>query len=378
MLWLALLITGLLIGLALIASLNALTFPRLRPAARPPAALSILIPARDEAAVIGATIRAWLAEAGPQDEVLVLDDHSSDGTGALARAAAAGDPRLRVLAGRPLPSGWLGKNWACHQLAEAARHDALLFTDADVRWRPGGLAALAAEFQRSRADLLTVWPTQETVTWGERLVVPLLALAVGAYLPVLATHYFPAPACAAAIGQCLLFRRAAYTRVGGHAGVRGEIVEDVSLARRIKAAGLRLRAADGAGLLVCRMYRGWAEVRAGFAKNILAGHGRRPALLGLSTLFHWAVFVSPWLWLGAALAGAGDWRWPLAAAALGLLTRALTAAATRQRVGDAVLLPVSVGLMTVIAGQALLWHRRGGPRWKGRTLGAGRDPAASL
>ncbi|MBL8055301.1 MAG: glycosyltransferase, partial [Anaerolineales bacterium] len=335
---LALLVSAVLVTLAGIAILNAITFPRLRPgpAADPPARLSVLIPARDEAAVIGTTVRALLDQTGVDFEVLILDDDSTDGTTAAALAAAAGDARVRVLAGRPLPAGWLGKNWACHQLAQAAATDRLLFTDADVCWRPAALAAAAAEFERTRADLLTIWPTQITATWGERLVVPLVALAVQAYLPVLATHHLPGPAFAAAVGQGLLFRRSAYEALGGHAAVRGHVVEDVALARRCKAAGQRLRAAAGAGLVVCRMYRSWREVRAGFAKNILAGHGGQPALLLASTLFHWLIFIFPWVWLAAAvLQGAGpSVLLPLSLGLLGVGVRALSAAVTGQRVGD--------------------------------------------
>lgn len=362
---LSLFITVALLTVSLIALLNALTFPRLRPTTHhpQPASLSVLIPARNEAHVIAETVRALLAQ--PEvTELLILDDQSTDDTAVVARAAAQGDPRLRVLAGQPLPAGWLGKNWACHQLSQVATGDCLLFSDADVRWRPSSLRALLDHFHRTRAHLLTVWPTQITETWGERLVVPLMALAIQAYLPVLATHHAPSPAFAAAMGQCLLFRRAAYDRIGGHARVRDNIVEDVALARAVKSAGLRLRAADGNGLIACRMYRNWGEVRDGFAKNILAGHGNQPLLLVLSTFFHWLVFIGPWLLI------AGDWRMGLPLTALGVLVRALTAAVTRQRARDALLMPASVMVMTVIAAQSLGWRYRGGPQWKGRTFTA--------
>ncbi|MFQ3566426.1 MAG: glycosyltransferase family 2 protein, partial [Aggregatilineales bacterium] len=142
-----------LVVIALIAILNTLTFPRLRCAAltQPLPRVSVLIPARNEAAVIGTTVRALLSQSGVEFELLVLDDHSSDGTPAAVQAAAAGDPRLQVIVGADLPAGWLGKNWACHQLAEAASAPILIFTDADVRWEPGALAALVAELERSRA-----------------------------------------------------------------------------------------------------------------------------------------------------------------------------------------------------------------------------------
>ena len=242
--------------------------------------VSVLVPARNEAAVIGESVQFLSAQEYPQREIIVLDDNSEDGTGRIAQQAA-GD--VRVLSGSPLPAGWMGKNWACEQLARHAQGDILLFTDADVRWQPGALAAVVEMLERTEADLLTVWPTQITVSWGERLTVPLMAMTVFAYLPVQLAHDFYHPLAAAANGQCMVFRRAAYAAAGGHAAVRGEIVEDVRLAQRIKAAGLKLRMADGAGLVTCRMYGGSKASLDGLAKNMLAGHGNHRLLLVLST-----------------------------------------------------------------------------------------------
>jgi cellulose synthase/poly-beta-1,6-N-acetylglucosamine synthase-like glycosyltransferase len=181
-----------LIGIALIAIVNAITFPRLEtamPISNKQPSVSLLIPARNEAAVIGQTIRNLLAQTYPRFEVILLDDDSDDDTVSMVRAAGQDDPHLKILTGARLPSGWLGKNWACHQLAQAARGEWLIFTDADVRWTPPALVALAAEMERSQADLLAVWPTQQTITWGERLVVPLMALAVLGYLPLPLVHH---------------------------------------------------------------------------------------------------------------------------------------------------------------------------------------------
>jgi chlorobactene glucosyltransferase len=362
--------------IAALAILNTLTFPRLRPTGHPPAGerVSVLIPARNEAAVIGETVRALLAQTHANLELILLDDGSTDGTAEVARAAAAGDPRLRILTGKPLPEGWFGKNWACAQLAEAATSDVLLFTDADVHWSDEGVAAVLTLLDQSGAGLLSVWPTQTTVTWGERLVVPLMAFVILGYLPWPLVAYTRFAVFAAANGQCMAFRRVAYEAVGGHNAVRASIIEDIALARRVKRAGLRLWLADGAGLVCCRMYRNWPEVRNGYAKNILAGYGNSLVFLALATLFHWLILLFPWAWLAAGLVGpvAGPYPLgPLLLIALGVLIRALTAVATRQRLRDAPLLPVSALLMTVIAGQAVYWRLRyGGPRWKGRTLKA--------
>ncbi|MBZ0295233.1 MAG: glycosyltransferase family 2 protein [Anaerolineae bacterium] len=368
------LVTCVLIVFALTAILNTLVFPRLnrtQPASQASQPfVSILIPARNEATVIERTVRDLLAQTYPHFEVLLLDDQSTDGTAALALAAGAGDARLRVLSGSVLPEGWLGKNWACHQLSQAASGELLVFTDADVMWSPDALAKLVAHMQATRANLLTIWPTQQTETWTERLVVPLMALAIFAYLPLPLVHHRRWPVFAAANGQCLVFRHHAYMQVGGHAAVRDHIVEDVAFARRIKAQGLRLRMADGAGEIACRMYHNWDEVRAGFAKNILAGHGNSLPFLAFSTLFHWLVFVAPWGWL---VLGGG--LWALLLVILGVGTRMLSAAATGQRLRDACWMPVSVLLMTMIAAQSAWWQvRYGGPRWKGRMIGKTRPP----
>jgi chlorobactene glucosyltransferase len=359
--------------IAALAIVNTLTFPRLRPTeAKPGARVSVLIPARNEAAVIGDTVRALLAQTHTNLELILLDDHSSDGTAKMALEAAAGDTRLRIIEGEPLPPGWFGKNWACAQLAEAATSGVLLFTDADVRWSREGVAAVLSLLEQTGAGLLSVWPTQTTVTWGERLVVPLMAFVILGYLPWPLVGHTRFAVFAAANGQCMAFRRAAYEAAGGHAAVRASIIEDIALARRVKRAGMRLWLADGAGLVGCRMYRSWPEVRDGYAKNILAGYGDSLAFLALATLFHWLILLFPWAWLAAGLIGpaAGPYpAGPLLLIALGVLIRALTAAATCQRMRDAPLLPVSALLMTVIAAQSAWWRLRyGGPRWKGRTL----------
>jgi chlorobactene glucosyltransferase len=352
-----------LVCITLIIAANLWFFPRLRNPVTDKAApfVSILIPARNEADSIGLTIQSILAQSNSNFELLVLNDNSSDETVSKVLEAGGEDERVRLLEGRSLPSGWLGKNWACHQLAEAASGDYLLFVDADVTLQPQALAALMQHAQQESSDLLTIWPTQQTESWAERLTVPLISLVVLGYLPVLMVHHTPWRVFAAANGQCLLFHRHAYQQIGGHRAVRGQIVEDVALSRHVKGCGLKLRMADGSGLIRCRMYSNWPEVRDGFAKNILAGHGQSSLFLMASTLFHWMVFILPWFWLFA-----GGGLWPLLLVAIGVGARAITAYATGQRVRDALLMPISVVLMTSIAGRSIFWHWRGRTQWKGR------------
>lgn len=367
-------VSGALLVMLVVVLHNWWLFPRLTKVphvtdAQP--CVSILIPARNEAHNIGHTVAMVLGQHYPNFELLVLDDHSTDATATVATAAANGDPRFRLLTGESLPAGWGGKNWACHQLAAAAQSAWLLFTDADVQWQPEALAALLTIREQTDADLLTVWPTQITQSWGERLTVPLMSLAIWAYLPLWLVHATPYRAAAAANGQCMLFRQRAYSNAGGHAAIRGQVLDDVLLAQRVKGTGARLRMADGAGLIACRMYHNWQEVLHGYAKNILAGHQQSPLFLLASTLFHLLTFIGPWFWLllGRTWPLPGWPLWPLCLILLTLFLRAFTAHATGQRIIDALFLPLSVLLMTRIALQSLWWHWwHGGPQWKGRTI----------
>lgn len=363
-----------LVTIACITLLNVLMFPRLGQHlannSTPLPKVSILIPARNESRVIKTTLEHLLAQDYLDFEVLLLDDNSEDDTSEIAHSLH--HPRLTVMNGAPLPDGWLGKNWACHQLSLMAQGDLLIFTDADVRWNPGALHALVADMSRTRADLLTVWPTQQTESWPERLVVPLMALAIVGYLPIIGTHYTPFTFLAAACGQCMAWRREAYHAVGGHSTVRDNVLEDVALARRTKRAGLRLWMEDGTGLMTCRMYHDWPSVRDGYAKNILAGYGNSIAALFMAALFHVAIFVIPWLWLiiGWWIPDITGWpTTPLMLIILGILIRMTTAAFTRQRILDGLLIPVSVMLMSAIALRSVYWHQRlGGSNWKGRVV----------
>jgi chlorobactene glucosyltransferase len=205
-----------LIGIALITVVNAFFWQRLGedPRASKQPMVSILIPARNEAAVIDRTVRSLLVQTYFNLEIIVLDDNSSDGTADVVQSVAGPKSRLRVVSGSTLPPPWLGKNWACHQLAQLARGEILIFTDADVSWAPHAVSALVAKMDRTQADLLTIWPTQQTQSWAERLTVPLMALVVIGYLPLPLVHYTRWPMFAAANGQCLAFRRQAYMGQG--------------------------------------------------------------------------------------------------------------------------------------------------------------------
>ena len=371
----AAIVLSFLLAFFAIMLVNLAGLPRLR-RFRPPAGqapfVSVLVPARDEAANIEACVRGLLALDYPAFEVIVLDDGSTDGTGAILARLAAGDPRLQVMQGGLLPPGWLGKANACRQLAAAARGDLLLFTDADVRHAPALLGHAVGTLEALDVALLSIFPTQVTVTPAERLLVPLMQhFAVYVLLPLPLMRRLPAPAFAAANGQFLLFRRAAYESFGGHAAVRGAVLEDVGLARATKAAGYPIALADGDGLIACRMYHSAAEVWAGFAKNLFAFFNRSWSFLGAAVLAGLVLWVLPLplaLW-GSVVGDGGLMLLGFLGYAVAVAMRAVLAWRFGGHPADAFLHPVAVAALLALAVYSARLSRRGGAVWKGRPVG---------
>jgi chlorobactene glucosyltransferase len=257
-----------------------------------PPRVSILVPARNEANTIEMCIRSLLAQEYPDFEVLVLDDHSTDDTWQIVARLVAADRRLQLIKGHPLPDDWLGKHWACHQLAQQARGELLLFTDADTRHHPDALADAVAAVQSEQADLLTVLPRQEVVSWGERLVVPLIPWSIGTFVPLALAYRLAWPALVVGIGQFMLFQRRAYHAIGGYEAIKQHVADDITLARRITARGLRWRLADGSERICCRMYRNYGQAREGLSKNLFGAFN-----------FNAPLFIFVWVWLAVVFVG---------------------------------------------------------------------------
>ncbi|GAB4445922.1 MAG: glycosyltransferase family 2 protein [Chloroflexi bacterium OHK40] len=338
--------------------------------------VSILVPARNEERSIARCVSGALGQRYPNFELLVLDDGSTDGTATVL--AGFTDSRLRVLRGRPLPPGWVGKCHACQQLADAARGEWLLFLDADTAPEPELLAALLGYARRRELRLATLFPFLELGSLAERAVLPpFLALISALYPFERFEHPDARPEEVLANGQCILVERAAYEAIGGHGAVRAEVLEDVRLAQGLRAAGYRVGGAEGMDLLRVRMYHNGREVAAGLTKNAAAGYrsgGRRSAWVASRQL---ALAWGP-LWLlgaGGALLGAGQQvGWPVLA--LGLLASgtalAYWGALYRQLYGlspaHAVLWPFGLLAYLLIALRGMWNVQRGrGVVWKGRT-----------
>jgi hypothetical protein len=336
--------------------------------------LSLLIPARNESASIEAAVRSALIDPNPHLEVLVLDDHSTDDTAAIVQWIAAEDPRVSLHQAPSLPAGWCGKQHACHVLSRLARHEWLVFMDADVRLAPGSLDRMVHFAQRQKADLISGVPRQLTGTFSERLLIPLIHFVLLGYLPMPFMRMSRAPAFAAGCGQLFLARRRAYRLSGGHAGICSSLHDGLTLPALFRVAGFRTDLFDATHEAVCRMYPSNAEVWAGLGKNATEGLGH-PARILPMTLLLIGGQVLPWLLLPWSWqAGDAWWRFSLLVVGLPLAIRLIAARRFRQSLLGALLHPLGVAALIWIQWCALFRQWRGQPQsWRGRTY----PPAAA-
>ena len=378
-----LIVAALLLILANILA-NIRTFDGLTPAEPPenPPRVSILVPARNEARSIGECVGSLLRQDYPNCEVIVLDDHSDDGTGAIVERlfADAANPKLsaRLLRGEPLPEGWAGKNWACHQLALAAGGEFLFFTDADTEHAPGTASAAVAYAQRNRAGLVSAWPRLVTVTLGEKLIVPVIMLVGMAFCPLWLQRWIqekPERAkghdtrgLGVGNGQFMFFTRRCYERIGGHAAARAHVVEDVTLGRAVAELipeGERIFNCESLGFSTVRMYRSLGETWEGFTKNMRAAFNEQGVLFWFFGIAQAACFVWPFALIFITPAAL---RWVVGVQiALIFLIRFLLAARYRTTWLGALLHPIGMSLMLFIGINSWRLSRGRGVVWKGRT-----------
>lgn len=364
--------------MTIIAAVNVFTIPRIRRTWKPQALpfVSVLIPARNEADTIGTCLSSLVAQDYPHYEIIVLDDRSEDKTWEVLRAWEARAPHVRILRGKPLPPGWVGKCYACHQLAGSARGDLLLFTDADTQHSATSIVNAVAALERSNADLLSLLPSLELRSLWEKVVMPMLHFVTFTTLPFPLVHHTRKPQLAMANGQFMLFRRSAYEAVGGHEAVKDALVEDVWLARLVKKHGLRLRVMDGKELVATRMYRSLREIWNGFSKNLFPGFRYSLAAIMFVMVFNVATSVVPFVVAVAGLFGpsalglslSDSWvQLTLAQAALLVAIRVMLSLRFSLAFLPIVLHPVAMAIVVGIAANSVRWALfAGGLRWKGR------------
>lgn len=351
----------------------ALLFWNLRVVRRPQARewragaprISVLVPARNEQASIADCVDALLAQDYPALEIVVLDDDSTDRTAEIVRARR--DPRLRLVTGAPLPEGWTGKNWACHQLAARAHGDVLCFVDANTIMAPDTLSRAAGELRDSDLGLVSMLLRTDTGTASEAVLMPIVNYALLALLPAALIEKPGFRKEAIALGPFVMVTRSAYSAAGGHAAEPAHIVDDVQLARSVKASGHRIALRNGTDLVRTRWYTGFGEIWHGFSKNAYGGIGYRPAI-GLLTIFVVApALLLPFLRLGAGITTGGALGFPALQVALILSMRAVTTRVGRDPLWSIPLHPVAIAVWAgTLARSMVLAHTGREIEWKGR------------
>jgi len=350
---------------------NVIFMKKLRP---PEAAVagkvSILVPARNEEANIERCVSSLLKQEGVDFELIVMDDSSTDGTGRILSRLRSQDPRLRVIKGTGPEDGWTGKNYACWKLANESCGDVLLFTDADTFHASGSAAAAAASLKENGAGLVSGMVRQEAGSISELLLVPLMNWALLCFMPVVLAHRTKAPFLSSACGQYMAFDRRSYFDSGGHSAVKGQIVEDMELARTIKAKGGKALLLDATEVAGCRMYRGFSDAVSGFTKNLF-GIFRYSVII---TAFVWiwmlSVVMHPFIYiLSGSISGRPAINLPiLRSLVVSFAIWAVAYAKSKVPVYLALLYPVSILLWTAIAFRSMFATLLGKSSWKSRRL----------
>jgi chlorobactene glucosyltransferase len=282
--------------------------PESSAATRSDSTVSIILPVRNQANTVSECVTSLVELDFPRKEIIVVDGNSTDGTREILNSF---DGEIRIVSEDPLPSGWVGKNWACHTGYKHAKGDLLMFTDGDSIHSSDSLTKTVNFLEASKADLVTLAPAAILRTFWEKLLQPPIFWLIMLFVGGKWVNDDNKPRWALGNGQYMLFRRGAYDKIGGHYAVRDRISEDYSLGRLIKANGLRLRMVTASDSLGVRMYSSLPEIWRGWRKNFYSVSGNHPlfrATYRLVLLFTFLVLPFVVLGYGTYLAPTNPWN----------------------------------------------------------------------
>ena len=325
--------------------------------------VEVLIPARNEVENIGQCVESALAQAGISNLIVtVLDDASTDGTSEVVGQIS--DDRLHLLVGtEDLPTGWLGKPWACARLAAQSTADYLVFIDADVKLAPNAISSSIELLESSNMAFISPYPKQETTTLLTRLVQPLLQWSWLNTVPLKFAQKTQRKSLAVANGQFIVCRRADYLLAGGHESVQNEVLDDIMLLRSFYENGLTGTVADGTSVATCLMYKNDRELIAGYSKSLWQAFNGAVGSV-VTNIFLLTVYTLP-------LVGLATSNWPIALVAIAGATygRFIVAVRMGQRKFPEVFTH-SIAIAVFAGLNVLSWlrHFKGTNSWKGRAL----------
>jgi len=339
--------------------ISRLHLPNQKPASFPK--VSVLIPARNEEAVLGRLLDSIEKQDYPDFEVIICNDHSSDNSEEILNWMVGEDERFHWFLGEKLPEDWLGKNFACHQLAQKASGKYLIFLDADVELSPDAITKAVAFFQEKDLSLLSVFPQQKMESFAEQITVPVMNWILQSLLPMILVQKTKFPSLSAANGQLMMFDAENYRTHQWHSRVRNQNVEDIRLARMIKDEGLKIAVLLGNKDVFCRMYRTFDEAVVGFSRNIHEYFGGRRAVM---LAFWFVICFGPFIVFYAT-----DWTFFSLFLLLVLANRLFIAAANRQNVFLSVLLhPLQMISFTTFVFYNIFRSMKKETEWKGRKI----------
>ena len=336
-----------------------------------PPLISILIPARNEVENISRCLKSLLKQDYPNLEIIVLNDNSTDATSKVVKVVAQKDNRVRLVEGAPLEEGWTGKNFASHQLAKYAKGEYFIFTDADTLHFPKTVSSAFGALITTKVDALSIYPRQIMVTFAERMAVPIINIALQCFIPFILIKKSKSPLFSTALGQFMMFKREVYEKIGGYESIKGNMVDDIQISKRVKKAGYKFMVFDGRNTIYCRMYKNLKGVVIGLTKSIY------PAFNGnILTLFSFTGLLTATLLIPFTLLplGAFLFDWPVAIIRLiifqviiVLAIKTIFAIRYKQRMLDILLAPVSMAIIDALIFVSFLQAKYGeGLAWKGR------------
>jgi chlorobactene glucosyltransferase len=337
---------------------------------RPPL-VSIMVPARNEAENIKMCVTSLLKQDYANIEILILDDNSTDDTSLIVKRIAEKDSRVKLITGKPLKDGWIGKSYACHQLAKHARGRYFLFTDADTLYFKNAVSSTIGCLIKNKLDALSAIPKQIMVGIHERLVVTWVHFGILSLLPLILIKKSKYPLFCTANGQCMLFKREVYRKIGGHKSIKTKILEDIHISKQVKRHGYRFMLFDGSKNIYCRMYRNFRGLIKGFSKFMFAAFDFKVFNIAVAILFISVIFLFPFIFLPLGIL-LFNWPYPIVNLIIiqifvVLTMRIILAIRLNNRILDTFLHPVSMLYIILLCINSVLQTKFGeGAYWKGR------------
>jgi chlorobactene glucosyltransferase len=332
--------------------------------------ISILIPARNEEEDIKRCLISLTKQDYSNIEILVLDDNSNDNTAKIVTELSKKDRRIKLYSGGLLKKGWLGKSYACYQLSKYAKGDYFVFTDADSLHFPNSISGAVACLLRYNLDALSVFPKQIMVTMHERMMAPFGHYIILCLMPLYLIRKAKSALFCTAIGQFMLFKKEVYKKIGGHRSIKGEMLEDIKISKRVKRSGYKFMIFDGRSNVYCRMYRNFRGMVKGYSKVLFAVFDYKIYMISVAIILISAIFLFPFLMIPLGIL----FDWPLVLmeviilqVVIILITKIILSLRFKCKAIDIIFHPVAMVYLISIAINSVFSARVGmGIYWKGR------------